>query len=234
MRMHRPDVPLGATRRRLAAALAALVPAAAAPRPDATQPRYPARPVRVVVPFPPSGSTDIYARLLAARLSERLGQPVLVDNRPGAGGAIAAGLVVRAEPDGHTVLYTSSALAILPSLRPDLGFDVRRDLVPVALVYEAPLLLVAAPAFAEAATVAGLVPGSPSPGPAGRSRRGMGGRPAGRFRLAPPLPLARAGRPRGPARRRISPAAGPGWPRLSYAPGGRFQASVPGGGGRCA
>ena len=109
---------------------------------------FPSRPLRMVVPFPPGGSTDVYARLLAARMSERLGQAVLVDNRPGGGGAIAAGAVIRAEPDGHTMLYNSSALAIMPGLMPNLGFDVRKDLLPVALIYEAPLLVVATPSFA--------------------------------------------------------------------------------------
>jgi tripartite-type tricarboxylate transporter receptor subunit TctC len=105
---------------------------------------YPTRPIRMVVSFPPGGSTDIYARILATKLSERLGQNVVVDNRPGGGGAIAAAAVVRAEPDGHTIMYTTSSLAILPNLTPTPGFDVRKDLVPVALIYEAPQLVVAA------------------------------------------------------------------------------------------
>ena len=130
------------TRRGLLAA-----PLLALPLPALAQ-RFPARPVRMIVPFPPGGSTDIYARLVAAQMSGPLGQPVLVENRPGGAGTVALGATVRAEPDGHTIFYGSSAVSILPHLVPNPGFDVARDLAPVSLIYEAPLLVVAGRGFA--------------------------------------------------------------------------------------
>jgi tripartite-type tricarboxylate transporter receptor subunit TctC len=136
--------------------------------------RYPTRPVRMVVPFPPGGSTDIYARILAAKLSDRLGQPVLVDNRPGAGGAIAASAVIRSEPDGHTILYNSSALAILPSLTPNLGFDVRKELTPVALIYEAPLLVITTRAFAPTSIAEVIAAAKAAPGRINLAHSGNG------------------------------------------------------------
>jgi tripartite-type tricarboxylate transporter receptor subunit TctC len=93
---------------------------------------YPARPVRVIVGFPPGGSADIVTRLVAQALGERLGQPFIVDNRPGAGSNIAAEAVVRAAPDGYTLLSVTSANSINATLYRNLGFDIMRDLVPVA------------------------------------------------------------------------------------------------------
>jgi tripartite-type tricarboxylate transporter receptor subunit TctC len=81
-------------------------------------------------------------------MSEPLGQPVLVENRPGGAGTVALGATVRAEPDGHTIFYGSRAVSILPHLIPNPGFDVARDLAPVSLIYEAPLLVVAGRGFA--------------------------------------------------------------------------------------
>ncbi len=118
---------------------------------------FPTRPVRLVVPAPPGGSTDIPARLVAGKLAERLGQPVVVDNRPGAGGAIGAAVVARAAPDGHTLMYSaSSAMTIMPQVQPTPGFNVRRDFTPVAMIFEAPLVLVATRSFAPS-TVAELI-----------------------------------------------------------------------------
>ena len=93
---------------------------------------YPARPVRLIVGFPPGGSADIVTRLVAQALGERLGQPFIVDNRPGAGSNIAAESVVRATPDGYTLLSVTSANSINATLYRNLGFDIMRDLMPVA------------------------------------------------------------------------------------------------------
>src|SRR5688572_20781432 len=103
---------------------------------------YPSRPVRMVVPFAPGGPVDIVARLVAARLSIQLGQQVIVDNRPGAGGSVGGELVARAVPDGHTSLLASNGtLAISPHLM-KLSYDAARDLAPVGLVGTSPQALV--------------------------------------------------------------------------------------------
>jgi tripartite-type tricarboxylate transporter receptor subunit TctC len=104
---------------------------------------YPARPVRVVVGFPPGGGTDILARVLSPRLSEYLGQPFVVENRPGATTNIASDLVAKSAPDGHTLLFTTSALAINMSLYKNLTFDALRDFTPISVFAESPNLLVA-------------------------------------------------------------------------------------------
>ena len=95
---------------------------------------YPARTVRMLVPFAPGGSTDMVARIVAAKLAGRLGQPVVVENKPGAGTAIAMQAVAAAAPDGHTLLFGSSALANYPSLTRNVVLDVQHDLVPVTMV----------------------------------------------------------------------------------------------------
>ena len=102
---------------------------------------YPARVVRMVLPFPPGGGTDVLGRMLAQALSETLGQPVVAENRPGAGGNIGNEAVARAAPDGYTLLLGSPGLAISPSLYRKLGYDPQRDLEPVALVAEIPNVL---------------------------------------------------------------------------------------------
>jgi len=95
---------------------------------------WPSRPVRVVVPFVPGGPTDTSMRIVAERLRERLGRPFVIENRGGAGGLLGAQVVAGAAPDGHTLLYTSSSIAIGPSLQPGGGLDPIRDLAPVSLV----------------------------------------------------------------------------------------------------
>jgi len=106
---------------------------------------YPARPIRLVNPFPPGGSVDFYCRIVAQRVSESLGQRIVVDNRPGAGTVIGTEIVVRAQPDGYTLLCNSAALAINPSLYPKLPFDPLRDLTAVALVSQSPIMLAVHP-----------------------------------------------------------------------------------------
>ena len=108
---------------------------------------YPARPIRWVAPFPPGGTTDIVARIVAERLTEALGQQVSLDNRPGAGGNIAAEIVVKAPADGYTVLTGFPGLAINPSLYAKMNYDPLKDLAPVILISAAPLLMVAHPAL---------------------------------------------------------------------------------------
>jgi tripartite-type tricarboxylate transporter receptor subunit TctC len=102
---------------------------------------YPMRPVRLVVPFPAGGGADIPARLLGQRLSERLGQPFVVENRPGAAGNIGTESVVKAVPDGHTLLYTGSPNMINAMLYDNLNFDFVRDIAPIASIMRVPGVL---------------------------------------------------------------------------------------------
>jgi tripartite-type tricarboxylate transporter receptor subunit TctC len=104
---------------------------------------YPGRPVRMLVGFPPGGGTDITARLLAPKLSEFLGQPFVVENRPGAATNLATDVVAKAAPDGYTLLFTTTALAINMTLYKNLPFDALRDFAPVSVFAESPNLLVA-------------------------------------------------------------------------------------------
>ena len=132
------------------AASAGAQPASTAPGQAAGSPSaaaYPSRPIRWVAPFPPGGTTDIVARAVAQRLSEAFGQTVAVDNRPGAGGNIAAEYVVKAAPDGYTILTAFPGLAINPSLYAKLSYDPLRDLAPVVLISAAPLLMVTHPSL---------------------------------------------------------------------------------------
>jgi tripartite-type tricarboxylate transporter receptor subunit TctC len=122
----------------LAAALFALASSALAQS-------YPNQPLRLIVPFPPGGVTDVMARTVAARLAEELGQSVVVDNRAGASGMIGAEIVVRAAPDGYTLLMVRVTYAVTPSIFPKMPYDVERDLAPVALVAAAPFILVVHP-----------------------------------------------------------------------------------------
>jgi tripartite-type tricarboxylate transporter receptor subunit TctC len=105
---------------------------------------FPSKPMRIVVPYPPGGSTDALARVAAQKISERLGQPVVVENRPGASEAIAAAYVGKGVPaDGHTLfLGTSTALAVNPSLYKRLSYDPKTDLVPIILAVKVPSVVV--------------------------------------------------------------------------------------------
>ena len=104
---------------------------AAAPLPASAD--FPDKPIKIITPFPPGSATDVIARLLAEPVSKSLGQPVVVESRPGADGAIAAAAVARAEPDGYTLLMaTSGPMAGLPAMRKSLPYDPRIDFSPVA------------------------------------------------------------------------------------------------------
>src|SRR5437763_12565105 len=109
---------------------------------------YPAKAVRMVVGFPPGGGTDVVARILAPRLSELLGQAVVIDNRPGATGTVAAGHLAKSLPDGYTIMMGHvSVNAIAPSLFANLPYDVERDFAPIALAASVPHLVVVHPSL---------------------------------------------------------------------------------------
>ncbi len=111
---------------------------------SATAQNYPARPIRMIVPFAPGGGGDIVGRLLAQKMSEGLGKPLVIDNRGGAGGTIGTELAVKALADGYTVLLGNvGPLALSPSLYPQLTYDAVRDLAPVSMVASFPNVLVA-------------------------------------------------------------------------------------------
>jgi len=117
---------------------AMLAPAATtAAAADAAE-RYPYRPIRVVNPYAPGGVTDLTARTVLPGISQAWNQPVVIDNRPGAGTNIGTEIVVRAQPDGYTLLATTSAIATNPSFYPDLSFKATRDLAPMVLIAETP------------------------------------------------------------------------------------------------
>ncbi len=106
---------------------------------------FPNKPLRLVVPFPPGGGTDILGRILANKLSETLGQPVIVDNRPGGGGIIGSEIVAKSSPDGHTLLLSSASHAINPSVYRKLPYDTLRDFSTVSQVATVPIILVVNP-----------------------------------------------------------------------------------------
>src|SRR5262245_28857201 len=109
---------------------------------------FPTKPLKMIVPFPPGGLLDNVGRALAPSLSARLGQPVVVENRPGAAGIIGADAAVKAAPDGHTLLFSGGVgFVVAPLLNPGAGFDPARDLAAVSRVTRGPSVLVAAPSF---------------------------------------------------------------------------------------
>ena len=103
---------------------------------------WPTKPVRMVVPFSPGGATDIIGRLVAQKLGERLGQPVVVDNKPGAGTTIGNALVAKAAPDGYTLLFAPTPFVITQALYPSLPYDAAKEFAPVSLLAVSPFILV--------------------------------------------------------------------------------------------
>ena len=103
---------------------------------------YPSHPIRFVIPFAPGGPADVSARTLAVKLTETLGQNIVIDNRPGGGGIVAAEIVARARPDGHTILLCSTSVMVInPIVTPDVPYEALRDFAPVSLVSSSPYLL---------------------------------------------------------------------------------------------
>ncbi len=133
------------TRRRFAAQCLAFAAAPALPLAASAEPGFPQRPIRVIFGFAAGGGTDAVVRAISQKLSDALGVPVIVDNRPGANANIAGEAVARAPADGYTLLYNTSSIVISPYLYAQLGYDLNRDLAPLALTASIPLVLVASP-----------------------------------------------------------------------------------------
>ena len=131
----------------LLALLAVLIPTAGIAQ--STSPpsgAWPQRPIRLVVPFPAGSSTDVVARIIEARLSPRLGQPLVIDNRSGASGSIGVDAVAKAEPDGYTIgLITTTTHTVAPNLGKKLPYDVIRDFAPIGMIGDSPYVLVVYP-----------------------------------------------------------------------------------------
>lgn len=117
---------------------------------------YPAKPIKMITPYPPGGPTDVLARAVSPKLSEKLGQPIVIDNRPGASGMIGADMVAKAPGDGYTLLANASIHVINPSLHKNPPYDAIKDFAPVGLIAEVPLVLVVNPKL-EVKTVKDLI-----------------------------------------------------------------------------
>ena len=137
--------------KRLLAALSALVVCVCAQAQT-----FPTKPIRLLVTYPPGGGADLMARLIAPKMAEALGQPVVVENKPGASGQIAATEVARSAPDGHTLLFDASSFAVNPSLYSNLPYDPAKAFTPIAVLALFPNVLVVTPSF-EAKSVGELV-----------------------------------------------------------------------------
>jgi tripartite-type tricarboxylate transporter receptor subunit TctC len=139
--------------RRFCCALALLVPLAAFAQ------AWPDKPIRMLVGFSPGGFTDVLARLVGQKLHERLGQPVVIENKPGAAGTIAADQVAKSKPDGYTLLMGhSNSNSIAPALYPKLPYDIHKDFTPIVLVASTPFTLSVHPSV-QATDVRALSPG---------------------------------------------------------------------------
>lgn len=132
--------PFGAA---LCALCTLLAPAAALAQPG----EFPVKPIRILVPLAPGGGNDAVARMVGSRLQERLGQPILVDNRPGAGGVVGTEIAARAAPDGYTMIVVNNSHVIMSALYSKLSFDPLRDFTPVSLAASSPLMVVVHPSL---------------------------------------------------------------------------------------
>ena len=157
---------------------ASLLCAAALAAPYAQAQSYPSKPIRIVVPFGPGGATDVVARTVADKLATRLGQPVIVDNKPGASTMIGADAVAKAAPDGYTLMVSgSSTYTVVPALKERMPYDPQKDLALIALLVKAPLVLVSGPS-APVKSLAELVAlGKSKPGELGYATFGIGSAP---------------------------------------------------------
>src|SRR5215213_6642145 len=108
---------------------------------------YPTKPLRFILPFPPGGGTDILGRLIAERLSASLGQPVVIENRGGAGGNVGAEAAARSAPDGYTIVLVAPSLAISPTLYSKLNYDAVKDFAPISLVATVPNVVITQPSL---------------------------------------------------------------------------------------
>ena len=130
----------------LKTALTLVIASALCSAPAFAQGTYPTKPVRLIVPYPPGGGSDVMGRVLAEALSQRLGQQVIVDNRPGASTAIGAELAAKSPADGYTLfIATVTTLAVVPNVRAKLPYDFKRDYAPVSMLAKQPYVLVANP-----------------------------------------------------------------------------------------
>ncbi|HYH40770.1 MAG TPA: tripartite tricarboxylate transporter substrate binding protein [Burkholderiales bacterium] len=151
------------------AALALAVPSAIA------QPAYPAKPVRIIVPYAPGGANDVIGRIVADELTRRLGQAVLVENRPGASTAIGAELVAKALPDGYTLLGSSlTTFALLPNIRAKMPYDALRDFEPVSLLALQPFALAVHPSVPTTSVKQLIALAKANPGKLTYSTQGLG------------------------------------------------------------
>lgn len=134
------------TRRHFSLRLAAVaaLPLALAATPALAQDNWPTRPVKLVVPFAPGGSTDVVARMVGVKLAEMWKQPVTIENRTGAGGNLGAEAVAKSTPDGYTLLFASGSIVINPHIYKKMSFDTDKDLVPITNVAQGPMLVVVA------------------------------------------------------------------------------------------
>jgi tripartite-type tricarboxylate transporter receptor subunit TctC len=143
---------LRALHRGLAVAVGLAVPLAAQPQ------AYPTKPIRLIVTFTPGGSSDTVARLIGPRLAERLGQPIVIENRPGGGGSIGADVVAKSAPDGHTlVVGAQGGLALNTIFYPKLPYDPLKDFAPITLLVKSPFVVLVNPAVTPVGSIAELI-----------------------------------------------------------------------------
>ena len=160
---------------RTGALLGTVFAAVAASAAWAQAPAYPAKPVRLLVPFAAGGATDVPTRILATKLGERMGSPFIIDNRPGAGGAIGTATVARAEPDGYSVLVTATPFVVSPHVYPKLGYDTLKDFAQVAMFASSPNVLVVHPSLGVKSVKELIALARPQPGKLDWASSGVGG-----------------------------------------------------------
>ena len=147
-RSHRATSLAPTTRRTLLALAAApLLIGSAGAQTAATAPAWPTKLIKLVVPFPAGGPTDTASRIVGQKLGDRLKQPVVVENRPGASGSIAAAQVAKADPDGYTLVMLATPTLLAPHLYKKAGYDTTKDFTPVAMVYDLPIVVVVNPSL---------------------------------------------------------------------------------------